>query len=152
MDSEPIIFLDFDGVVSNSKCLKPFLDKKGLLKGDVLDPACCARINRLISITHAKVVIHSSWVHIDTPGYIITKLREADFNIHSLHEDWICNNSLDKLAAITGWLIKHDKLMSKFIVIDDDKIGNLPQVQIINGWTLGGIQDNHITLAAKMLI
>lgn len=60
-----IIFLDFDGVINNSKCWTPEAhwrqeDVQGRIRIPTA-PECIERLNRLVDETCAYVVISSSW-------------------------------------------------------------------------------------------
>lgn len=60
-----IIFLDFDGVINNSKCWSASINAvTNAAPGTVpipVAPECMERLNRLIAETGAYVVISSSW-------------------------------------------------------------------------------------------
>lgn len=55
-----IVFLDIDGVLNNACTHEPYCTEKGKINVPV-DPACVARLNRLLAETGAKVVVSSSW-------------------------------------------------------------------------------------------
>lgn len=55
----PVIFLDFDGVLNGNDWLATLpLTFSSVVD---LDPACCARLQRILDATGAVVVISSSW-------------------------------------------------------------------------------------------
>lgn len=133
-----ILFLDIDGVlVHHSYNPTP---GTGLL--DHMDPKCVKIINDLCKDLGLVVVVHSTWVHVDPPEHIMARLKEAGFELHHLHHDWVCNSTRDKSAAIASWILKHPEATA-YLVIDDEKIGTHPQVQVFSGMFTKGIQLHH---------
>jgi hypothetical protein len=64
----PLIFLDIDGVLNSTRFIAENTDGEGVLivDGELdatahIDPACVARLDRIIDVTSARVVLSSSW-------------------------------------------------------------------------------------------
>lgn len=53
-----IVFLDFDGVLNSHEWFRAHHDERGL---GHLDPAACARVQRLCDETGANIVVSSTW-------------------------------------------------------------------------------------------
>lgn len=139
---ENIIFLDFDGVIVHAGVSRA---------GNEMDPACVLRISMAAYLTKAKIAVHSTWVHLDQPDYILGKLKAAGMMMEYLHEDWICKvESQVKTEAISAWLLAHPEV-KKYVVVDDEKMGDHPLVQIRDGWLKGGIQNEHIDEIVKVI-
>jgi hypothetical protein len=142
-----MIFLDFDGVI----CHKQYQPNYGGGMMTELDPNCVARIMQTAYLTESKIAIHSTWAYVDTPEYIIEHLKKAGFGEEYLHTDWVCTTkSHQKDVAIKEWLEKHPECTS-YVVIDDDRIGDLTQAQILSGWLMGGFQDDHIVQVVRLM-
>lgn len=56
--TDPIIFLDFDGVLNSIDSRKA---ERSNSRTDKLDPLAIERLNRLVALTGAKVVVSSTW-------------------------------------------------------------------------------------------
>ena len=128
-----VIFLDIDGVLVHHG----FNPIPGKLM-DHMDPACVEQLNKAIVATQAKVVIHSTWVYVDKPEHIIQRLIEAGFDITNLHQQWICKSDRGKSIAISNWLKEHIDV-KRYVVIDDERIGQHPQVHIYAGMFKNGL-------------
>jgi hypothetical protein len=108
-----VVFLDFDGVII------PVKAGQGL--GSV-DAGCIERVNRILRMTGAKVVISSSWRHLGD--------GDADFmRVCSRIEGEIIGQTptgINRSAEIVQWLITHglngDCVIESFVVLDDDRI------------------------------
>lgn len=59
--TSPILFLDFDGVLNGTDYLRKLPRSVAVSYTADLDPACCARLQRILDATDADVVISSSW-------------------------------------------------------------------------------------------
>jgi hypothetical protein len=140
----PIIFLDFDGVIAHSRCKT----HNGII--DHFSPNCVKRVIRLAEEAGARIVVHSTWVHVDSKEHILERMTEANqYFTAYLHPDWVCNDSRDKSVAVAIWLLNHPDV-KEYLVIDDERIGKHPQVLISAGQFKGGIQDYHVQEGLKI--
>jgi hypothetical protein len=145
----PILFLDLDGVLVH---VQHFPSKKeGVIVVEDFDPKCVDRLNKVIETTGASVVIHSTWIWVDSKEKIFNKLEESGFKfMNKIHRDWAALDHRDKHTAIAMWLLKHPEV-KEYVVLDDEKIGDHPQVKIFDGWFNKGLQDTHVEELIKAL-
>jgi hypothetical protein len=137
---ENIIFLDFDGVIVHSE-----MGKKGM------DRVCVLRVNQAAYLTKAKIAVHSTWVYVNSKDSLFDMLKEAGLMVEYLHKDWICYSEMrEKPDAISTWLVAHPEV-KKYVVVDDEKMGDHPLVQIRDGWLNGGIQNGHIEEIVRVM-
>ena len=68
---QPVIFLDFDGVL-NTEQYQAWLAIEGKPKkdawGPLFDPRAVANLQKIVEATDARIVISSSWRYIPTLG------------------------------------------------------------------------------------
>lgn len=140
MDSNKIIFLDFDGVLNTEHyqnllryCRKPWQDKYGAL----FDPDSVEQLKRIVDSTNADIVIESSWKYLgleamqemwmarNMPGHVI------DLTPSSVSDSWLLSNDLDEMnpamghckgMEISSWLADNASHDTKYIIIDDEYV------------------------------
>jgi hypothetical protein len=132
-----IIFLDIDGVI----CLPSSM--KFHLWGP--DPNCVAQVNRIIEVTGAKIVLSSSWKHIE-PTYPAAYQRVLNLGIrgeiidHTPDEGSI-RGAGDREKEIHRWLIEsYGSLQDApgFVILDDYPMENdLKEFSIKTTWVSG---------------
>lgn len=166
-----VVFLDFDGVCVHKDYHPSLLMKNGIIIGgqnvEDFDPRTIHWLRLLLEEANAKIVIHSSWVYIDSPEFIKQKLISAGVPEEYIHQDYIAKaESKSKSDAIYWWLVEHyymteihgveylsDEHAKNIIILDDEKLdsyaGDLwfPQVQVRGGWFKGGLRGQHIRQA-----
>lgn len=143
-----IIFLDFDGVLAHMR-YNPS-NPGGLV--DEFDPRCVHRLMQLLKATQAKVVIESTWAYVDTPEHIKEVLFKGGFDLKYLHDDFLANASpkVDKVFSVKHWLSTHTSI-DGWLILDDETCDAGPQVKIAGGWFKGGLKDEHVDEALKIL-
>ena len=138
-----IIFLDIDGVLRTFKSDLEWSRKLNIpvLKGTdrKFDRSAVATINEIISWTHAKIVITSSW----RIGLSLNDLKKI-FRDNNIYADIV--GKLDVIGSrgeeIQYWLNDND--VSKYVVIDDninDIIDFIPNDKIIKVDSNHGLSD-----------
>ena len=123
--SDKIIFLDFDGVLNTEHYQnylyhegKPWQDEHGAF----FDPETVEQLRRIIDITHADIVVESSWKYLgleamqemwevrNIPGRVI------DITPSTVSDSWLLNANIDELnpamghckgMEIASWLSDH---------------------------------------------
>ena len=115
----PIIFLDIDGVLCVSSHILSIPEKERLDKwGMVFSPSCVAELYRIIEISHADIVLSSSW-----------KLMK----LNKVKQMWIDRNLPGNVVDVTPdveeggrgneinqWM-KDNFIPDQYVIIDDDK-------------------------------
>ena len=138
--SDKIIFLDFDGVLNTEHYQnylyhegKPWQDEHGAF----FDPEAVEQLRRIIDITHADIVVESSWKYLgleaiqemwevrNMPGRVI------DITPSTVSDSWLLNANLDELdpamghckgMEIASWLSDHaDRFVNRFFRSDSLK-------------------------------
>ncbi|HEX6442397.1 MAG TPA: HAD domain-containing protein [Stellaceae bacterium] len=113
-----VIFLDIDGVLNCKQTPNPRNFPF------IVDPALLRRLNDLLELTGAEVVLTSNWRY-DPAGMFSARHYGIPFSdtTPDLQNEPRCNPILD-------WLRRHPDI-ERFIVIDDedDELDNLPLFQ-----------------------
>ena len=136
-----IIFLDIDGVLNSEDWYRrrPNIAQAEMLFGHEktrqlslrnLDPTAVARLNRIVSLTKAQVVVSSSWRH----DLSLPRLREYlhhhgfEFQLMGATPD-MTSYSLwvgpDRGCEIRAWLDMLAETPS-YVILDDETIITLP--------------------------
>lgn len=156
--SEPIIFLDVDGVLNHRSVFLPW-------KGP--DPLCDDAVRRfkgLMERTEARVVLSSTWRLGAQPSRQVEKLR-AHGVLDRAHEDWraadlpcqfvrgiIVDDDPRRGREIAEWLGRHPEV-TRYAIVDDD--GDMLPEQgpffVQTSFTAGGLQDHHIDRLERIL-
>lgn len=118
--SDPVLFLDFDGVLGSRRVWDQNLTRRWTCPAGWLDPIHIARLNRLVRQSHAGVVITTSWrkyLGADSVGNVLHACGFTGDVIGATRvlgekpEDWRC-------AEIGEWLVQHASLR-RWVVVDD---------------------------------
>ena len=132
-----IVFLDIDGVLNCNQTPNP---RKFPF---IIDPVLLGRLNRLLELTGANVVLTSNWRY-DPAGMFSARHYGVPFvdTTPDLPNEPRCNPILD-------WLRRHPDV-ERFIVVDDedDELDDLPLFQPSRRT---GINDDMVKGAAAYL-
>lgn len=169
-----IIFLDFDGVLTNNKCSarlfeegKPTSDKYG----ELFDPKAVDLLNHIIDETNAKVVISSSWRYLG-----LAKLQELwqERGLHgqvidmtSLHavDEFILENGLKWLEngvegnemssprsmEIEWWLRYRKDNIANYVILDDLPMPSTLQQHFVQVNPVYGLLNSQAEQTIKIL-
>lgn len=145
-----IIFLDIDGVLNTVRTRSH----------PPLEPACMNVLNKIISLTHSKVVISSNWRTILTIGELTKLLGENNFvgeiigytevYMSAKFSDYSCKRAKE----ILNWLRRYKKKVDRYLILDDNDLGKGEELLINNFIKTDryvGLEDNHIDIATKIL-
>ncbi len=165
-----VVFADFDGVLV---CLPPERDRLATT-GNLVRAAnrdCVARLNEIVRRTCAVVVVSSTWRKHHTLEMLRATLERAGFVgevvdvtpviMHETGETqadgWKSEREAPRGEEIAEW-IKHGPprpMLDSYVVLDDDlDPGPLPLdrwVHVDHGWFDGGLQDEHVERAVRVL-
>lgn len=140
-----VIFLDFDGPISNYRT--------ALQTGDheAFDPVTVEALDNICVISGAKIVCSSSRTHKHSRISFHENRRlfeEAGFDMRNMHEDWSCwNPSIGRTRSIEEWLKKHPEI-THYAIIDDDVV-DLPHFVHIDGFN--GVLFKDFEMVAEYL-
>jgi len=113
-----VIFLDIDGVLNNPG---NFVEKKA-----IIDPLCVNRLNIIMSITNAKIVVSSSWRYMVYGGAMTTLGFGYLLSSHGIPKILDITPKDEEVAGrgnqCLAWLSKHPEV-TNHVAIDDDDIG-----------------------------
>jgi len=134
MEPQPIVFLDFDGVLNSSNYFvagrKRKLEriKAGLFqKGEDLDTEAIANVNTIIKATGAKVVVTSTWRKSRTVEELATILQAQGLmgEVIDKTEDLSYYKCL-RGNEILEWIKNHTNIVGEYykytnyVILDDD--------------------------------
>lgn len=169
-----VIFLDIDGVL-NSEAFALKLEEKHRQLGHTSDTVCdcfmlyshvdreaVARLNRLVDVTSAKIVVSSTWrkkfgvaelqsrlgdhglvgeiIGVTPDGYKTDELRDSlghGVRIFRGHE-------------IDFWLQQHPDV-ERFVILDDDSDMVMHKNRLVQTDCYEGLLDEHVELAIRVL-
>ena len=146
-----VVFLDFDGVLNSGEfAASPRNDNPGGLLG--LDWKAIARLNRLILLTGAKVVVSSTWrLDDDVPG-LRALLGEAGFDGEVIGMTPSLNGP--RGLEIQAWLDSAPLFgvdVEQFVIVDDDSDMEHLGDRLVKTTFQDGLQDEHVEKAAALL-
>lgn len=142
---QKVIFLDIDGVLNSRKFLSisrgEFIDKLIIANGDdltfmaeQLDPEAIARLNRIITVTGANVVVSSTWRLMWPLEKIVAALESRGFvgdvigATDNFEREW-GHVRRPRALEIADFADRHN--VEHFVVVDDDPIcdeGDSPDI------------------------
>lgn len=106
---DAVLFLDFDGVLNHAGW--------SLTEGP-FDPACCARLARVLDATEARVCLSTAWRAAHSMRELCALLQQ-----HGLGDRVVGITPVGagcvRGAEIAAWLSIHD--VQRFAIVDDDK-------------------------------
>lgn len=156
----PIIFLDFDGVLNSLAYARAHFERTGTPFGIIdIDRDAVARLNTLIERTGAEVVVSSSWRLGHSWDELSEILRAKGFKgrvigVTPSHHRQVQGSVLVVSSArrdeIKAWIEEHT-FQGPFVVFDDDSDASIEGHFIKTAWE-DGLQDRHVEAAAEILL
>jgi len=155
-----IVFLDFDGVLNSHRYFASRgLEKDVTEEAEALDPKAVARLNRLIEVTGASVVISSSWRHgrsLDRLAYMLA-LRGFIGPVIDKTVDWsepdegkLIYTAQERGDEIRIWLDAHPEVTT-FVALDDDSDMTAVRDFHVKTSLDEGLLDEHVDRAISIL-
>ena len=147
-----IIFLDIDGVLNHEEWYDKVVTSKIKPINQDLDPSSIGKINRIISLTDAKIVLSSSW-RVDS-NCSTTLYKSGLFKDSIIDKTPYIRHDENHMRGfeIQKWLDETGYKISSYVIIDDDKdmldsqMNNFIQT---SRWT--GITDEDVDNCIKIL-
>lgn len=152
--NRPVLFLDIDGVLNGHN-----FDEAS--KSSSLDPACVARLNRVLDTTGCALVISSAWRYMIIGGAMTLSGFEYMLRTHGVHcksgvightgRDVRVSDMNERGEQIRAWLAAHPEVTS-YAVVDDMQLG-FDGMPVVRTDGQRGLEDAHadalITLLGK---
>ena len=175
-----VIFLDIDGVCNSEAYVRKLEERHRQLghadptrpKRDTtcdcfklyhqIDRAAVARLNRLVEVTDAKIVISSSWRKLFDPPELHRILTEHGLVAEIIGETPDGPNDPEMLATfghldrifrgheIDLWLRKHPEVV-RFVILDDGSDMEMHKNRLVQTDCQEGLLDEHVDLAIRMM-
>lgn len=157
-----IIFLDFDGVVNSSRFCEELAVRTKAEGGStatrhMIDPVAVARLNKLIEMTEAVVVVSSSWRKLfdvpmlqeilDAKGFV-GKIVDVTPDL-SGEPIYLPNQRRERGYEIARWL-KENAPDAEYVVLDDDGDMTAVQERFVQTTWMHGLLDEHIERALQL--
>lgn len=147
-----VIFLDLDGVLNSEK----YVHEMGKdWDGNQIDPKAVIRLNKIVDITDAKIVVSSSW----RIEHSLENLKKIFIDNRIIGEVIGCTPVLgtDRSAEISVWLSNNP--VDNFVILDDDRLeaardcsDPLFDEHFVRTSWLDGLQDRHADKAIRILM
>lgn len=113
MNTQPVIFLDFDGVVITTRSRWAGLTPEGF------DPVATRWLSLLFQRAQAMVVISSAWRSGETRASILELLARNGMSDVPLHEDWATPElGVERQHEINAWLGRN-QMVERYLILDD---------------------------------
>jgi hypothetical protein len=146
---DPIVFLDFDGVLNSAQ----WMQSQGAHRPP-FDPAAVARLNVLIKRTGARVVVSSSWRKDvgtdDRVPYVQGILTGIGCHCYVVGATPY-GAGIERGLEIQQWIDTYPKRIGAFVILDDDSdMAHLAHRLVQTNWETG-LLDEHVERAAAML-
>jgi HAD domain in Swiss Army Knife RNA repair proteins len=157
----PIVFLDIDGVLNSKQWYgratsrqeerrsQPSTDQSLLERS--IDPACIQRLNRLLQLTGAVVIVSSSWrkkLHVSEIVSIIEARGFCGEVIGATPSD--CG-TLSRGEEITNWLKENVPRGVAYVVLDDEVGTGLAIELVVVTSRDTGLTDEDVERAVRIL-
>ena len=166
-----VLFLDVDGVLVHSGSVEG-----GRASGEPcgssfyyaaqVDPACGARVKRIVEETGARIVVSSTWRRFEAQMSGLRRaLLNAGFDRRTLREvlvgstptlggtglvTAIAQDRTERQMEVEAWLAQHPEITS-YLVIDDHPLPGHPQLEPRPDYFGGGLLEAHIEQATRIL-
>lgn len=151
-----IIFLDFDGVINSAKFISDYINQfkapteKTYYIKEHIDPIAVARINKIIKLTGAEVVLSTAWRKAFKLEELTELLHSRGFVGKIIGETPITLSYRPRHQEIQQWLDENDIKPEQIVIIDD-----MPTMEHLNHRFAKtsfdvGVTDEHIELVLKL--
>ena len=149
------IFLDFDGVLNSNRYIS---DNFGSFKApkektyyilEHLDPLAIKRVNKLLEILNAEVVISTAWRKAFNLETIIEILKSKGFTGNVIGETKILYTS--RGVEIQDWLNENRVAADQIIILDDNNDMLHLSHRLIRTSFDDGMLDKHILQAVSLI-
>lgn len=147
-----VIFLDFDGVLNSDELFNanPARGHRIGLWYEQLDPFAVARLNTIVALTGAEVVVSSSWRYVYNIEGLQSTLNDAGF-VGTVVDVTPKRPDSHRGAEINDWLDAQSKRPEAFVLLDDDtKTEPLCDHHVLT-LMADGLQDRHVERAVRIL-
>ena len=156
-----VLFADFDGVLNSHEYMRNRApeNERGSVIG--LDPLAVARLNRLVTVAKAEVVVSSTWRHNRSTAQLRDALVERGFEgtVRGRTPRWIHGRGGLESAKYRGeeiqaWLDlapDYGFVVESFVILDDDSdMGHLADRLVKTSFETG-LVDADVDRAIAML-
>ena len=158
-----IIFLDFDGVLNTIGYLlaQEEAGRNGCGTPDGLDPRLVTKLNDIIDVTDAFVVVSSSWRHLYTTPELQDLLTSRGFKgtvLDRTPRSVPCQNGLSRRECgprgdeIRAWLDSQRHAVTGYVVLDDWGDMDAVRDHFIQTTLNEGLTDDHVSRAITILL
>ena len=146
------LFLDIDGVLNSAKYIEDYpgcCDRQWATS--MLDPAACARLERVLAATGAEIVVSSAWRVLHSPEEIQGYLHERGvLSARVVGETPAAWLNGGREAEIQAYLDDHPEITRYAIVDDMPHMGALSHSFVSTTWALG-LLDEHVSRLVALL-
>lgn len=148
-----IVFLDFDGVINSLDTFTNHRDSTGIAVSgdDRIDRGLVGRVNQLLELTGAKVVVSSTW----RIGRIVAELQALlerhGFTGEVIGTTPILGGNRVRGDEIQAWLSREGENVRSFVILDDDSDMVHLHDRLVQTTFKTGLQDHHVSMAVTVL-
>lgn len=144
-----VLFLDIDGVLNRLGMVYPSVVSKPI------DSDLASRLNRILLLTDARVVISSTWRHLIHNGHYDLYGFAHMLKTHGIHADVIGitgpSNGEGRGKQIRNWLRENLTIKDYVVLDDDDTEMSWHGERYIRVNSTTGLTDANVAEAIKIL-
>jgi hypothetical protein len=149
----PLVFLDFDGVLNSVETFTHHYALHGSpVSGDErIDRGLVARLNRLLALAGAQVVVSSTWRIGRTIKDLQRLLDSRGFTGDVIGATPVLWGSVPRGREIQAWLSRDGADVRSFVILDDSSDMAHLADRLVRTDSQTGLQDHHIPTAMGVL-
>ena len=151
MNKQLYLALDFDGVLNSAKFIQDYLDQfqapsdKTYYITEHIDPVAVSRVNQIVLIAGAKVVISTAWRKAFNLDSIRDILESKGFVGEIVGETPVLH--CDRGLEVQAWMDYNGVTADQMVILDDlDTMLHLRPRQVLTNFDTG-LTDEHVTEA-----
>jgi hypothetical protein len=150
-----LIFLDIDGVLNSAPFLKAhaITDYKSVIQALLasLDPEAIERLNRIVDVTGARIVVSSVWRAMMRIGELQKAFERAGLKTCPFSQTPQLGTTRGR--EIQSWLDRRRVTVpvESFVILDDDADMEHLLPRLVQTSMDDGLQDRHVEKAVEIL-
>ena len=146
----PVLFLDCDGVIGAGRVWAQNETKRWTSPAGWLDPVLIARLNRLVRLAGAEVVLSTSWRKYLGARSVAGVLRACGFTGRVIGATEVMGEGVEQRhREIERWVREHPGT-TRWVAVDDCEIA-LPVDRFVRTHAVHGLTDADVGRAVALL-
>lgn len=151
--TQPVLFLDFDGVLNSSRFFTARLAAKLPITSadDRVDPAAVALLNRIVDTLDPMFVASTTWRHAYSTGALTRCLRGHGFK-GRIQSATPLNGYAERGGEIQAWMTVHGVTADRIVILDDNDDMEHLSPRLVRTSDRDGLTALDVARATSMLL